>query len=315
MQPTKKSEVIGLEKLCKSFCKVPVLRDVSLSIGPGVTGLLGPNGAGKSTLIKILLGLLRANSGEGHVLGRRVGEKSRAIRERVGFMPEDDCYLPALSGVECVQFSARMCRLPGLEALRRAHEILDFCGAGQERYRTADTYSTGMRQKLKFAQALVHDPPLLILDEPTAGLDPEERDAMLNRIRVLAQREDKSVVICTHILQDVQAVSDSVIILGEGRVRVADRLDTLAKRESPAVHVRTVGSSSSLQAALEQRGLSVEVAHDGQLSIEGAGEDNLQQVWSCVHDSQTLIRSLTPAQNSMEAIFLKAVQGDSDDNS
>ena len=312
---TETSEVIGLNGLCKSFGKLAVLRDVSLSIGAGVTGLLGPNGAGKSTLIKILLGLLRANSGEGHVLGYRLDAESRDIRERVGFMPEDDCYLPALSGVECVQFSARMCRLPGLEALRRSHEILDFCGAGQERYRTADTYSTGMRQKLKFAQALVHDPPLLILDEPTAGLDPEEREAMLNRIRVLAQREGKSVVICTHILPDVQAVSDSVIILGDGRVRVADRLDVLTKRESPAVHVRTIGSAAALQTALERRGLSVEIAHDGQLSIEGAGDDNLRYVWDSIRESKTLIRSLTPAQNSMEAIFLKAVQGDSNDYS
>jgi len=312
---TETGEVIGLVQLCKSFGKNLVLRDVSLSIGPGVTGLLGPNGAGKSTLIKILLGLLRATSGEGHVLGHRLGEESRAIRQRVGFMPEDDCYLPALSGVECVQFSARMCRLPGLEALRRAHEILDFCGAGQERYRTADTYSTGMRQKLKFAQALVHDPPLLILDEPTAGLDPEEREAMLNRIRVLSQREGKSVVICTHILQDVQAVSDAVIILGAGRVRVADRLDALAKRESPAVHVRTIGSAGDLQRALEQRGLSVEIAPDGQLAIEGAGADNLGHVWDAIRDSKTLIRSLTPAHNSMEAIFLRAVQGASDDHS
>jgi ABC-2 type transport system ATP-binding protein len=309
--PSQTDEVIGLQQLCKSFGKVPVLREITLSIGPGVTGLLGPNGAGKSTLIKILLGLLRATSGSGHVLGRRLGVESRAIREAVGFMPEDDCYLPALSGVECVQFSARMCRLPGLEALRRAHEILDFCGAGQERYRTAETYSTGMRQKLKFAQALVHDPPLLILDEPTAGLDPEERDAMLSRIRVLAGREGKSVVLCTHILQDVQAVSDSVIILAAGRVCVADRLESLARRESPAVHLRTVGAPAALQAALEQRGLSVEIAHDGQLSIAGAGEDNLRQVWDAIRDSQTLIRSLTPAQNSMEAIFLKAVQGDS----
>lgn len=315
MEQGETSEVIGLTGLCKSFGKITVLRDISLSIQPGVTGLLGPNGAGKSTLIKILLGLLRASSGRGHVLGYRLGAESRAIRERVGFMPEDDCYLPALSGVECVQFAARMCRLPGLEALRRAHEILDFCGAGQERYRTADTYSTGMRQKLKFAQALVHDPPLLILDEPTAGLDPEERTAMLSRIRVLARREGKSVVICTHILQDVQAVSDAVIILGEGRVRVADRLDVLAARESPAVHVRTVGSALPLQTALERRGLSVEVAHDGQLAIEGPEADNLRCLWDAVRDSQTLIRSLTPAQNSMEAIFLKAVQGESDDNS
>jgi ABC-2 type transport system ATP-binding protein len=303
-------EVIGLEGLCKQFGATQVLRDVSLSIGPGVTGLLGPNGAGKSTLIKILLGLLRSNRGSGHVLGFSVGAQSRAIREQVGFMPEDDCYLPGLSGVECVQFSARMCRLPGIEALRRAHEILDFCGAGQERYRQAETYSTGMRQKLKFAQALVHDPPLLILDEPTSGLDPEERDAMLNRIRVLASREHKSVVLCTHILQDVQAVSDAVVILGEGRVRVADRLETLMRRESPAVHVRTIGSSDALQAALQRQGLTVSEGYDGQLSAMGAGDANVERVWAAVRESGTLIKSLTPAQNSMEAIFMAAVRGD-----
>jgi len=124
-----------------------------------------------------------------------------------------------------------------------------------------------MRQKLKFAQALVHDPPLLILDEPTAGLDPEERNAMLSRIRTLAQREGKSVVLCTRILQEVQAVSDAVVILGEGRVPVADRLDALAQRESPAVHVRTVGSAAALQASLEQRGLTVAIAHNPELLI------------------------------------------------
>lgn len=313
MQPSDSDEVIGLHQLSKSFGRVAVLREIDLSIGPGVTGLLGPNGAGKSTLIKILLGLLRETSGSGHVLGHRLGVQSRAIRQLVGYMPEDDCYLPALSGVECVQFSARMCRMPGLEALRRAHEILDFCGAGQERYRTADTYSTGMRQKLKFAQALVHDPALLILDEPTSGLDPEERDAMLNRIRVLAKREGKSVIICTHILQDVQAVSDCVIILGGGRVQVADRLETLTQRESPAYQVRTIGSPEALMAMLERRGLTAHVTRDGQISVEGAGDKNLSLLWDAIHESETLVRSLTPARNSMEAIFLKAVRGEFND--
>jgi ABC-2 type transport system ATP-binding protein len=179
------SDVVRLDSLTKHFGPVRVLDDVSMTLDVGVTGMLGPNGAGKSTLIKILLGLLRATSGTGHVLGLDVHQQSREIRERVGYMPEDDCYLPALSGVESVQFAARLCRIPAVEALRRSHEILDFCGAGQERYRDVETYSTGMRQKLKFAQALVHDPPFLILDEPTSGLDPDERDAMLNRIRVL----------------------------------------------------------------------------------------------------------------------------------
>jgi len=176
--------IIELQSITKSFGRFQALHDVSVAMPTGVTGLLGPNGAGKSTLIKILLGLLRATSGKGSVLGMPLWGSNREIRQAVGYMPEDDCYLPSLSGVECVQFAARLNCIPAVEALRRSHEILDFCGAGQERYRNVETYSTGMRQKLKFAQAIVHDPPLLILDEPTAGLDPDERDAMLERSNI-----------------------------------------------------------------------------------------------------------------------------------
>ncbi|RPH79927.1 MAG: ABC transporter ATP-binding protein, partial [Planctomycetaceae bacterium] len=169
--------MIELRGVTKAFDRFQALHDITTTIPAGVTGLLGPNGAGKSTLIKILLGLLKASAGEAQVLGFDVWRQSKTIRQLVGYMPEDDCYLPTLSGVESVQFAARLNSMPAIEALRRAHEILDFCGAGQERYRTVETYSTGMRQKLKFAQALVHDPPLLILDEPTSGLDPDEREA------------------------------------------------------------------------------------------------------------------------------------------
>jgi ABC-2 type transport system ATP-binding protein len=303
------SEVVLLESLTKNFGALRVLDDISISVGSGVTGLLGPNGAGKSTLIKVLLGLLRATTGSARVLGMDVRLQSRAIRERVGYMPEDDCYLPALTGIESVQFAAQLCRIPAIEALRRAHEILDFCGAGQERYRQVETYSTGMRQKLKFAQTLVHDPPLLILDEPTSGLDPDERDAMLNRIRVLARQHGKSVILCTHILPDVQAVSDSVIILAAGRIRVADRLESLSRPASPALLVRTVGSSASLQEALRRRGLQTELTPDGSVSVQTAGQDAAAVVWSTARQTQTLVRSMTPTRNSLEAIFLAAVQG------
>lgn len=310
-----KDEIVALDGVTKQFGRLWALDDVVLSINPGVTGLLGPNGAGKSTLIKILLGLLTATEGEGHVLGYELGTESRLIRENVGYMPEDDCYLPALSGVECVQFAARLCRFPAIEALRRAHEILDFCGAGQERYRPVETYSTGMRQKLKFAQALVHDPPLLILDEPTSGLDPEERDAMLNRIRVLSDRHDKSVILCTHILPDVQVVSDSVVILARGRVCEADTLSNLSKADSPAVTVRTVGVHDSLRNELVSRGLSVRDGELGALIVDGAESETAAAVWQAASQTDTIVRSLTPAQNSMEAIFLDAVQEDFDADS
>ena len=305
------AKIIHLTGVTKQFRSVRALDDVSLVVQPGVTGLLGPNGAGKSTLIKILLGLLRPTSGTGKVLGYELGTQSRDIRSVVGFLPEDDCYLPSLSGVECVQFAARLCRLPSIEALRRAHEILDFCGAGEERYREVETYSTGMRQKLKFAQALVHDPQLLILDEPTTGLDPDERNAMLNRIRVLAEQHGKSVIVCTHILHDVQAVSDAIVILAQGRVCAAASLQQLSRPESPAIHVRTIGSSVPLAEKLRAAGFSVEDGQVGTLRIAGAGDGATADIWKAAHESGTVVRSMTPARNSMEAIFMDALREDS----
>ncbi len=300
--------MIELQAITKSFRQFQALHDITVAIPSGVTGLLGPNGAGKSTLIKILLGLLRASSGEGRVLGKSVWEQSREIRQSVGYMPEDDCYLPSLSGVESVQFAARLNCIPAIEALRRAHEILDFCGAGQERYRNVETYSTGMRQKLKFAQALVHDPPLLILDEPTSGLDPDERDAMLARIRVLSKRHGKSIVICTHILPDVQQVSDFVVILSAGRVSVAKPMAELSRPLVPALQLRTMGSPDAFLAALQAQGMDARHGALGSLMVQGDSEECLRSIWRTASEQGVVIRSLTKARNSMESIFLEAVQ-------
>lgn len=301
-------DVIELRSVTKSFRKFHALHDISVNIPTGVTGLLGPNGAGKSTLIKILLGLLRATSGDVRVLGMPVWRDSKQIRQRVGYMPEDDCYLPSQTGVECVQFAARLNCVPAIEALRRAHEILDFCGAGQERYRTVETYSTGMRQKLKFAQALVHDPPLLILDEPTSGLDPDEREMMLNRIRLLARSHQKSIVICTHILPDVQQVSDFVVILAAGRVSVAKSMTELSRPTVPALQVRTLGPPDKLLAALNARNVEAKLGPMGTIVVTGDSDDRLRDIWRTAAEYDIVVRSLTPARNSMEAIFLEAVQ-------
>ncbi len=299
---------IELRSLTKSYRGFQALHDITLDFPSGVTGLLGPNGAGKSTLIKILLGLLRASSGTGSVLGKPIWQQSKAIRQMVGYMPEDDCYLPSLSGVQSVQFAARLNCLPRTEALRRSHEILDFCGAGQERYRNVETYSTGMRQKLKFAQALVHDPALLILDEPTSGLDPDERNAMLNRIRVLSQSHGKSIVICTHILPDVQQVSDFVVILSAGRVSVAKPMAELARPLVPAMQVRTLGPPAVLQTALQSKGFDSKLAASDLLTVQHDSSDCIRAIWQSAREQGIVIRSLTPARNSMEMIFLEAVQ-------
>lgn len=300
--------LIELNNLTKDYGRFRALSDVNLTIHHGITGLLGPNGAGKSTLIKVLLGLVRTNAGTGQVLGFPLGESAAELRTQIGYMPEDDCYIHGLSGIESIQVAARLTRMPNTEALRRGHEILDFCGAGQERYRPVETYSTGMRQKLRFAMAIVHDPKLLILDEPTTGLDPEEREAMLNRIRILACEFGKSVILCTHILPDVQTVCDRVVILSGGSVRVSDTLDVLCRLPDPSVTLSVTGDYRAMQKTLERKGVSCMIPVSHQLQIVGdAGELN-SVLWAAAEESGCVIRSLTPSKNSLEQIFLDAVR-------
>ncbi len=303
------ADIAQLHGVVKNYGRVAALRDVTMAIGHGITGLLGPNGAGKTTLIKVLLGLVRISKGHGSVLGYDLPREARLIRAHVGFMPEDDCYISGLTGVEMVQFAARLSGHPRTESLRRAHEMLDFCGVEQERYREVDTYSTGMRQKVKFAQAIVHDPQLLILDEPTAGLDPEERVAMLQRIQTLARRAGKAVLLSTHILPDVRAICDMVAILAQGEVRVVDTLERLSEPSSPAVHVRTSGDASPLIRRVEAAGGSVTVGEHGTLRVVVGGAEAAACVWRWAAEAGVGIRSLVPSRNSLEQIFLDAVRG------
>ncbi len=302
------SALVELTNLTKDYGRFRALNDVNLTVQPGITGLLGPNGAGKSTLIKVLLGLVRITRGSGHVLGFRLGTSADQIRTQIGYMPEDDCYIHGLSGIECIQVAARLSRIPSTEALRRGHEILDFCGAGQERYRPVETYSTGMRQKLRFAMAIVHDPQLLILDEPTSGLDPEEREAMLNRIRILARDFHKSVILCTHILPDVQTVCHRVIILAAGSVRVSDSLETLCRMPNPSMTVSITGEALRLRTELQNRGVGAETVSQFQLRVTGDAVQLNDVLWSAAAEAECVIRGLTPSRNSLEQIFLDAVR-------
>ena len=301
------SSLILLENIVKNYKVMRALDGVDLKINPGVTGLLGPNGAGKSTLIKLLLGLVKLTSGTGTVLGYKLGAHGRKIRNKVGYMPEDDCYIPGMSGVEVVQFAACLSGIPTTEALRRAHEILDFCGMKQERYREIDTYSTGMRQKIKFAAAIVHDPEFLILDEPTSGLDPEERDALLTRIRLLWTQASKSVLISTHILPDVQAICDEVVIISNGQVRLSDRLENLSRTQAPSFTIQILSDPVAFETSLRDLGLSPTVGERGEFLIESATPNLQDKIWQAARLSQTTIQTMTPARNSLEEIFMSTV--------
>ncbi len=307
--------IIHLQNITKDYGRFRALSDVNLDVFAGVTGLLGPNGAGKSTLIKVLLGLVRTTSGKGLVLGQDVSRQAGNIRARVGYMPEDDCYMHGLSGIESVQVAARLSCLPKTEGLRRGHEILDFCGVGQERYRNVETYSTGMRQKLRFAMSIVHDPELLILDEPTSGLDPEERDAMLNRIRILSQKFGKSIILCTHILPDVKVVCEHVAILAAGRVRLAAPLADVLRSPDPYITVQVQGAAEQFAGQLTSLGLNVAVKGISHIEVAGAADAVSRMVWSAAAKANVGIQNLTPSQSSLEEVFLKAVREDRNANS
>lgn len=302
------SSLISLVDITKTYRDTLALNRVSVDIQPGITGLLGPNGAGKSTLIKLILGLVKMTSGSGTVLGYRLGAEGRRIRNKIGYMPEDDCFISGLSGVEVVKFGACLAGLPPTEALRRSHEILDFCGMKQERYRKVDTYSTGMRQKIKFASAIVHDPEFLILDEPTSGLDPEEREALLNRVKLLSRQVNKSVLISTHILPDVQAICDNVLILSAGQVLLTDSLANLNRTDFPSVSFRVYGDHQAIQDYLERAGYRVNFTFDRQVIVEGNSDDMVAQVWEAAQQTGSKIQTLVPAKNSLEEIFLATVR-------
>ena len=250
--------VVKTEGLTKSYGgRPPALRDVDLDIAEGVTGLLGPNGAGKSTWMQCVLGLLPDYEGRATVLGMDARQQRKEVRRKVGFMPEADAYLPLLTGLRAVRLLGQLTGMSYREALRRAHEVLHHVGLGEAIFRNVREYSTGMRQRFKLAQALVHDPVLLFLDEPLAGLDPKGREELLLLIRDLADNHGKHIVWSSHLLPDVQRVADSVAVMQDGQSLGVFALDDLAPLEGVFI-VEAEGAQEALATAMTNAGYSVE---------------------------------------------------------
>src|SRR5438874_842460 len=272
---------IYLDRVSRWYGTHQALRDVSLRLQPGRIGLLGPNGAGKSTLLKILLGLLPPSSGAGRVLGHDLAPAEQtlrqtpylqrllqnvladassngsALRRAIGYMPEADALIPGLRGSEYVALAGELYGMPHREAQRRAHEVLTYLELEEARYRRVEEYSTGMKQRAKLAQALVHDPPVLLLDEPTSGLDPAGRDAMLRLIRNLAADHGKSVILSTHLLADVEAVCERVVILAGGRVRGQGTVNELCARRLDRYRIRVQGEPGGFRRELLSEGVKL----------------------------------------------------------
>lgn len=301
------SHIIETKALTKVFGRQRALDAVDLQVKPGSIGLLGPNGAGKSTMMKCLLQLLPITSGSARLLGREVGTEGRDIRKRVGYTPEQDCHIPGMVGCEYVTYCAQLCGLPFQAARQRAHEMLDFAGMGQERYRKIDTYSTGMKQRLKLAQALVHDPEIVFLDEPTNGLDPKGQAQILELVHSLWRQYGITVVLSSHLLHDVDRICEQIIIIARGRVLVHDTLENLKARKRGAAEVVVADRHQELQAACQQRQWPCEVLSNGHIKVEHKA-DSLNPLLNLLHELKIAPLEIIPSPNALEETFVQALE-------
>src|SRR4030095_8203011 len=219
--------VVQLNGVTVIYGKNQALKNVTARFARGAVGLLGPNGAGKSTMLKALLGFIKPDQGDMRVLGLDVAERRLAIRARLGDRPEADGHLPGMNAVSFVAYCGQLAGLPAVDAMQRAHEVLYYVGLGEARYRNVETYSPGMKQRIKLAQALVHDPDLLFLDEPTNGMDPKGRDEMLELVSDLAHNKGVDLILSSHLLPDVEHVCDSVVVMDRGRIAVQGPTEAL----------------------------------------------------------------------------------------
>jgi ABC-2 type transport system ATP-binding protein len=300
--------VIEARGLSKDYPRVRALSDLTVEIPGGAVGLLGPNGAGKSTLIKILLGFTPPTSGTVSVLGLDPAVAPLAIRQQVGYMPEVESQIPTINAVDYVYLAARLTGLPHTDAMQRTHRVLNYVGLHDERYRKIGTYSTGMKQKVKFAQAIVHHPKLLLLDEPTTGLDPRARDEMLQLIRDIAHGKGIDVILSTHILPDVEVVCDHVVIMHRGALVAQDKLSNLTASAAQAYEVHIKGDRDAFLASLKGEGLEGIPAETGG-GFHIAQRDGTAPILRAAVASGVQIRRLTRPQTTLEDRFSKLIGG------
>ncbi|MBC7894194.1 MAG: ABC transporter ATP-binding protein [Cytophagaceae bacterium] len=292
--------MLAAEHLTKEYRNVVALNDVSFNIFDGITGILGENGAGKSTAIKIFMGLMRPTSGSAKVLGEDAFA-SVDVRSRLGYMPEHDCLPSQVSAAEFLTHMAEVSGLPPGAARTRAADTLRHTGLFEERYRAIGGYSTGMKQRVKLGQALVHDPAFVFLDEPTAGLDPLGREEMLTLIRKTHREFGISVLLSSHLMADVERTCDRIIVLQGGRVVHSGEVGQFTK-ETERVFIEVDSNREGLIVSLERRGVVVTPEGTG-LTIEGSDESVYDQVRDALVESQAPLRRLAPRRRALTELF------------
>ena len=303
--------IVALEHVTVSYGAQAALSDVTTAFGKGAVGLLGPNGSGKSTLLKSLLGFIVPSQGCMRVLGLDVAASPLEIRRRVGYMPESDGHIPGMNAVSFVAYCGELAGLPRADAMQRAHEVLFYVGLGEARYRNVETYSTGMKQRIKLAQALVHDPDLLFLDEPTNGMDPSGRDEMLELVRDLARNKGVNLIVSSHLLPDVEYTCEDVVVLDKGRVAAEGPIAGLKQPRGRVYELRVKTSTATAEALFVERlraaGLDLHATEDDVMRVFVPGDGGAREIFALAAAERVQVRHLRPSVPTLEDVFARAV--------
>jgi ABC-2 type transport system ATP-binding protein len=300
--------VIELDGLSVRFGQRTILNSLDGSLTGRAIGLLGPNGAGKSTLINTLMGFYPPAAGTARIFGHDIRTGLRHVRAMIGYMPENDAYIAGMSAVDYVRFMAELSGLPAAAALERAHEALFYVGLGEARYRKLREYSLGMRQLAKLAQAIAHGPRLLFLDEPTNGLDPPARQRMIRLIKDVRERGNLHLILCSHLLRDVEETCEEVVILKQGRIVQYANLEAERKLNRKFLELETDGDNGRFAEGV--RGLGCECALAGERRVKMVLTEgvDVRDLYRVAAERGVTIRRLNYRRDSLEDIFLKAME-------
>ena len=300
--------VIQLDGLTVRLGKREILHELRGTLRGGTIGLLGPNGTGKSTLIQTLLGFIPPTSGSATIFGRDIRKEARGLRSMIGYMPENDSYVAEMTAVAFVRMMGELSGLPSEAALERAHEVLFYVGLGEARYRPLGTYSLGMKQLAKLAQAIVHGPRLVILDEPTNGLDPPARGRMIRLIKEMRDTGKMHLVVCSHLLRDVEETCEEVLILKAGRIVHYSNLEEERKANKRFVELETLGDDAGFAEALATMGCECVPAGPGRLKMVVPVEFQMREIYVLAAERDLQLRRLNYRRDTLEDIFLKAME-------
>lgn len=294
--------IIHTKALTKAYGEHVALENLDLEIRPGATGLLGPNGAGKSTFLKTILGLIQVTSGEGMVLGHDIRTEGESIRQRIGYMPEYDALNPNMEAIHQVRYSGELIGMNPNIALTRAHETLDYVGLGEQRYRQVGTFSTGMKQATKLACALMHDPELIIADEPTNGLDSSAREFMLSTLETTVNQGGRSVMMASHLMDDVERICEDIVLLYKGRLAAQGKIEDL-KAIDREIEIHVWGGADALESALSDQGLSIR--REGRVMRIKCIEDDVHKtILETAAKTGSQIRRMHDHEASLEDLFI-----------